>query len=109
MKKTFLIITAISCINLGTFAQTASPVSSQGEQIELLGEMSNINGLEETLEVKANKITPTKAEMRQINKEQRKKGGWKDISLGKKILAGAFILVVVVLYVATGGEGVSSR
>ena len=110
MKKTILVVTAFSCINLGMYAQTASPVSSQTVQIELLAEVTNVNGEEETLEVEAKKIPQTKAEMRQMKKEQRKKKkGFKDMSLGAKIGIAAAAVGIVVFFILTGGEGVSSR
>ena len=110
MRKTILVVTAFSCNNLGMYAQTASPVSTQTDQIELLAEVTNVNGEEDPLKTEASTSVQTKAEMRQMKKEQRKKKrGLKDMSLGAKIGLGALAVGIVVLFIVTGGEGVSSR
>ena len=111
MKKTILIITTFSCINLGMYAQTSCYSENKSEQTELLATVTSSTEKERKLEKnEVNSPLKTKAEMRQLKKQQRKqKKGFKDVSLGAKIGLGALAVGIVVFYIVTGGNGVSSR
>lgn len=111
MKKTILVVTALSCINLSMFAQTSSNRSFENtEKIELLASVNNVKGEEVPVKTEEKNHLQSKVEIRQMKQEQRKqKRGLKDMSLGAKIGIGALFVVIVVLFIVTGGEGYKSR
>tara|TARA_R110002020_G_scaffold370158_1_gene581884 strand:- start:419 stop:832 length:414 start_codon:yes stop_codon:yes gene_type:complete len=136
MRKTISVVTMVSLLNVGMHAQAAPTEVLQTEQIELsygvdgadylpenlkdrIEEQQDLSEKEPTeaelkeveekpLEVGANESLQTKAEMQKKKKKKKKKDS-KEMSLGAQIGIAIAAVGIIVLFIVTGGEGLSSR
>ncbi len=103
MKKIFLFIGLILGTSLSAFANE-TPVSVTDKTTPTV-HLKEVSANENSASFKSsqNSLSNTTTQDAMQKKKKKKLKTWQYIA------GGAFILVVVVLYVATGGQGLSSR